>query len=276
MRLERIIDIKNVKPGKKAVVTMPLGPTYEALHFDLNGGLVLEKIGTITVKADNKPVYVTSGANMLKHINYDGFPMANTKLTLDFTLPNAKSQGTAQGPTSQQSEMLLTSVATKLLQSFTVEMEIAADANVNSDINGLMQIVEPNENPFILKQFEANYSFASANTHNVLIPTGDSGGMIERLYLHTAGEGTIETLELKNNGVTITEATPEEIQYIQTTWYGKVQQANLLVLDFHLQGLRSKLFNTQAGRNTYMKIKTTDAMDLQLYSRFIDPINRKV
>lgn len=275
MRLERIIDVRNVGPGKTAIITLPLGPTYEAIHMDLNGGLVIGKIETVTGKIDGKPFFTATGADLAKQINYDAFDLPTSKLTLDFTLPHARSQGSPSGPTSQAAEMLLTCLPSAKMQSLTFEIKLAADADAASEIAALMQIAEPTDNPFVIKQFQTDQSFSAANTHSILLPTGEAGGMLERLYMHTSGAGAITAVELKNNGVTILEATPEEIKYIQTNFYKKVQQDNMLVLDFHLQGLRSKLFNTVVGRNTYMKLTTSGAMDLRLYSRFIDPINRQ-
>jgi hypothetical protein len=162
------------------------------------------------------------------------------------------------------------------MQSLTFQIKLKATANAASNMKALMQIAEPTNNPYVMKQYQSSPSLAAANTHSLLLPTGDAGGMMQKLFIHKIdGAGQITNLELKNNGVTIMEATPEEIQYIQTRFYGKVQQTDLLVLDFHLQGLRSKLFNTVVGKNTYMKLTTDGAMNLNLYSRFIDPINRK-
>lgn len=275
MRVERVIDFQNIGPGKTAILTMPLGPTYEALHIDLNGGLLITDIVSIIGFIDNKPFFTTTGADLLAHVNYDGYGMPNTKLTLDFTLPKAKSQGSPKGPTSQAAEMLLTCLPSAVMQSLVFQIKLAPTANAASDMRALMQIAEPTGNPYVLKQFVTEQALAAAATHSIVMPTGESGGMLERIFIQTSGAGNITAVELKNNGVTITEASPEELQYIQTTFYEKVQQAGLLVLDFHLQGLRSKLFNTIVGKNTYMKLTTDGACNLVMYSRFIDPINRK-
>lgn len=275
MRLERVIDFQNIGPGKTAIMTLPIGPTYEAIHIDLNGGLLISDIESIIGKIDGKPFFTTTGADLLKHEGYDGFDLGTTKVTLDFTRRNAKSQGSERGPTSQAAEMLLTCLPSAVMQTLTFEIRLAAAANAASAMTALMQIAEPTQNPFILKQFETNYSLAAANTHNLLLPTGEAGGMIERLFMHTSGAGSITAIELKNNGVTILECTPEELQYVQTTYYKKVQQAGMVVIDFALQGLRNKLFNSVMGKNTYIKLTTSDAMNLEIYSRFIDPINRK-
>lgn len=275
MRLERVINFQNIGPGKTAIMELPLGPTYEALHIDLNGGLLITDIETIIGRIDNKPFWTSTGAELLKQINYEGYSIPTDKLSLDFTLENAVSQGSPTGATSQAGEILLTCLPSKAMQSLTFEFKLSAAANVASNMTALMQIAEPTNNPFVKKQFETSQSFAGANKHSVLLPTGEAGGMLQKMFLHTSGAGVITEVEIKNNGVTIAEATPEEIKYIQTEFYGKVQQADMLVLDFHLQGMRSKLFNTVMGKNTYMKLTTDGAMNLKIVSRFIDPINRK-
>jgi len=276
MRLERVIDFQNIGPNRTAILTLPLGPTYEAIHFDLDGGLVVSDIESIVGLIDNKPFWTATGAEFAKQVGYEGLVVPDTKFTLDFTLRHAKSQGSTSGPTSQAAEMLLTCLPSAVMQSLTFQLKIRAGAPAGSAMKALMQIAEPTNNPYVMKQFQATQSLAAANTHSILLPTGEAGGMMQKLYIHKIdGVGNITGLELKNNGVTICETTPEELQYIQTTWYNKVQQAGLIVLDFHLQGLRSKLFNTVVGKNTYMKLTTDGAMNLNLYSRFIDPINRK-
>lgn len=275
MRLERVIDLQNIGPGKTAIMNLPLGPTYEALHIDLNGGLLITDIESIIGRIDNKPFYTATGADLLKQINYEGYSIPTDKLSIDFTLENAVSQGSPTGATSQSGEILLTCLPSKAMQSLTFEFKIAAAANVASNMSALMQISEPTNNPFIKKQFESSQSLAGANVHSILLPTGESGGMMQKFFMHTSGAGVITAVEIKNNGVTIMEATPEELKYIQTEFYGKVQQTDMLCVDFHLQGMRSKLFNTVVGKNTYMKLTTDGAMNLKIYSRFIDPINRK-
>jgi hypothetical protein len=276
MRLERVIDFQNIGKGRTAVITLPLGPTYEALHLDLNGGLTVNDIETVTGLIDNKPFWTSTGPELAKEINYDGWDIPVDKLTLDFTLMNAKSQGSTTGATSQAAEILLTCLPSAVMQSLTFQLKLKATAPDTSDMKALMQIAEPSNNPFILKQFATSYSLAAANTHSLLLPTGDAGGMMQKLFIHkVSGAGNITGIELKNNGVTIMEATPEELAYIQSTFYGKKQQADMVVLDFHLQGLRAKLFNTTVGKNTYMKLTTDGALNLDLNTRFIDPINRK-
>ena len=276
MRLERVIDFQNIGKGRTAVITLPLGPTYEALHLDLNGSLTLAHIESVIGLIDNKPFWTATGPELAKQINYEGWGIPTDKLTLDFTLPTAKSQGSTTGATSQAAEILLTCLPSAVMQSLTFQIKLLPTAPDTADMKALMQIAEPTNNPFIMKQYQSSYSLAAANVHSLLLPTGEAGGMMQKLFIHkTGGAGNITGVELKNNGVTIMEATPEELAYIQSTFYGKVQQADMIVLDFHLQGLRAKLFNTVVGKNTYMKLTTDGAANLNLYTRFIDPINRK-
>lgn len=276
MRLERVINFQNILAGAVAIMTLPCGPTYEAIHLDLNGGLEIGDIDTIIGKIDNKPFYTTTGEKLLKQANYDGFDLPVDKVSIDFTMPDAKSMGSATGTTPQAGEILLTCLPSSLMQTLTFEFKLKADAPVGSAINALMQLAEPGANPFVQKQFETFQSLAGEGRHNILLPTGEAGGMMRQIFIYKeSGAGEILDVELKNNGVTIMEATAEEIRYIQTKRFKKVQQTDLLVIDFHLQGMRSKLLNTVVGLNTFMKLNISGAMNLTFHSRFIDPINRK-
>jgi hypothetical protein len=72
MRLERVIDFQNIGPNRTAILTLPLGPTYEALHFDLDGGLVVSDIESIVGLIDNKPFWTATGAEFAKQVGYEG------------------------------------------------------------------------------------------------------------------------------------------------------------------------------------------------------------
>lgn len=275
MRLERVIDFQNKGVAKTAIMTLPLGPTYEAIHIALLGGLLVTDIESIIGFIDNKPFFTVSGPDLQKQVDYEGYSIPTDRVTLDFTLPDAIGQSSPTGATSQAAERLLTCLPSAAMQSLTFQIRIGAGANALSDMSALMQIAEPSRNPFIKKQYETAQSLAGANVHNILLPTGEAGGMLQKLFMHTSGDGVITNMEIRNNGVTIMEAKPDELAYIQTELYGKIQQADMTAIDFHLQGMRSKMLNTVMGKNTFLRLTTDDAMDVKIYTRFIDPINRK-
>ncbi|MFJ1251911.1 major capsid protein P2 [Cupriavidus sp. CuC1] len=108
-------------------------------------------------------------------------------------------------------------------------------------------------------------------------PTGTGAAITDGTvtWKYVSAAGSISGIEVRNNGVIITEVTPADLSLIHAR-YGKVEQNGMTVLDYFLQGLRAKLLNTVAGKNTYLKLTTTGGpVNLNVYNRIIDPVNRK-
>lgn len=334
MRIERVIDFQNVAPGQVAVMKPALGPTYEAFYLQLAGGLLITHFDRIVIKVDAKPVYETTGADLLAHNLYEGISNATNQVVMDFTMRGAKSAGTPKGPTSQAAEVLLTCFPSNLFQMMSIEFTINASAPAGISAIARAQVSEPSGNPYIQKQQKAAYAFAAAGDQYMPLPTGNNGALVKdiflmqtnagsawatstayatgkqivangNLYLATAGgtsastgtgpsgtggaitdgtvtwqyvsaaPGVISAIEVRNNGVIITEAAPADLSLVQSQ-YNRVQQPNMVVLDYFLQGLRAKLLNTVAGKNTYLKLTTTGGpVNLTVYNRIVDPVNRK-
>lgn len=334
MRIERVIDFQNIVAGQVAIMKPALGPTYEAFYLQLSGGLLITHFDRITIKVDAKPVFETTGADLLAHNLYEGISNSTSQVVLDFTMRGAKSAGTPKGPTSQAAETLLTCLPSNLFQMMTIEFAINASAPSGIGIIARAQVSEPSGNPYILKQQKAAYAFAAAGDQYMPLPTGNNGALVKDIFLMQTNAGTvwatstayalnaqvvangnlykataagtsastgagpsgtggaitdgtvtwayvsvapgaISAIEVRNNGVIITEAQPADLSLVQSQ-FGRVQQANMTVLDYFLQGLRAKLLNTVAGKNTYLKLTTTGGpVNLTVYNRIVDPVNRK-
>ncbi|MRT01136.1 hypothetical protein GJQ57_21035 [Ralstonia pickettii] len=334
MRIERVIDFQNIVAGQVAVMKPALGPTYEAFYIQLSGGLLITHMDRIVLKIDGKPVYETTGADLLAHNLYEGISNATNQIVLDFTMRGAKSAGTPKGPTSQAAEILLTCLPSNLFQMLTLEFTINASAPGGIGAIARAQVSEPSGNPYILKQQKAAYAFPAAGDQYMPLPTGNNGALVKDIFLmqsnagatwatstayavgalvnangnlykatvagtsastgtgptgtggaitdgtvtwayQSPASGAISAIELRNNGVIITEATPADLALVQSQ-YLRVQQANMTVLDYFLQGLRAKLLNTVAGKNTYLKLTTSGGpVNLTVYNRIVDPVNRK-
>lgn len=280
MRVERVIDFQNIVPGQIAIMKPALGPTYEAFYIALGGGLLITHMDRIQLKIDGAVRYETTGADLLAHNLYEGLPNATNQIVLDFTQPNAKSSGTPKGPTSAAAEMLLTCLPSNLFQMMTLEFTLNASAPGGSTMVARAQVSEPSGNPYIIKQQKASYAFPAAGDQYLPLPTGPNGALVKQIFMMQSnygvgGAGSISAIEVRNNGVVITEVTPADLALIHSK-YQRVEQAGMTVLDYFLQGLRAKLLNTVAGKNTYLKLTTTGGpVNLNVYNRIIDPVNRK-
>lgn len=276
MRKEKIVNFQNIAPGQTAILTLPIGPTYEKIKINLGGTLTTANVGLIVGKIDGKPFFTVNAADLVAENLYDGQTNPNTLLLLDFTQKNAKSSGGKNGATSQAAEMLLACLPSKLMQSLTFEISLAAGAPAGSTMTAFAQLADPSGNPFVLKQSMASFAFPNAQDNDLPLPVGSAGAIIKQMFFHqTSGAGSISYVQVRNNGVIIFEGAPSDLQGDQTD-YGKVNQAGLTVLDFYLQGLREKLLNTTLTGNCFVRLTTTGGpVNLTGYTRYIDPINRK-
>ncbi|KVL36390.1 hypothetical protein WS97_12120 [Burkholderia territorii] len=281
MRKQKLTNLTPYSPGGVVILTCPLGPTYEKLKFNLLGGLLVSQIDLIVGKINGKPFFTAKGADLQAENLYLGKQNPNNLLLLDFTLPNAKSSSAGGRPTSQAAEMLLTCLPSSTMQSLTFEISVNAGAPAvgTGGIECYSQESDPTNNPFVMKQLYAQYNFQVAQDNDIALPVGQSGGIISQLFFHqtnygVGGAGSVTNVQVRNAGVIIFEGKPSDIASDQTD-YGRVQQNGLLVLDYHLQGLREKLLNTSKSNQVFVRLTTSGGPTVWTgYTRLIDPAGR--
>lgn len=107
-------------------------------------------------------------------------------------------------------------------------------------------------------------------------PTGTGATIADNtvVWAYVSAAGSVTNVQVRNAGVIIFEAKPSDLAGDQTD-YGRVQQPGLLVLDFHLQGLREKLLNTSKSNQVFVRLTTTGGPTTWTgYTRLIDPAGR--
>jgi hypothetical protein len=281
MRKQKLTNLTPYAPGGVVILTCPLGPTYEKLKFNLLGGLLCSQIDLIVGKINGKPFFTAKGSDLQAENLYLGLQNPNNLLLLDFTLPNAKSSSAGGRPTSQAAEILLACLPSSIMQSLTFEISInaAAPAVGTGNIECYSQESDPTNNPFVIKQLYAQYNFQTAQDNDIALPVGPAGGIIKQLFFHqtnygVGGAGSVTNVQVRNSGVIIFEAKPSDLQSDQID-YGRVVQNGLLVLDYHLQGLREKLLNTSKSNQVFVRLTTTGGPTTWTgYTRLIDPAGR--
>ncbi|KVD19187.1 hypothetical protein WI80_33370 [Burkholderia ubonensis] len=278
MRKQKLTQLTPYSPGGVVILTCPLGPTYEKLKFNLLNGLLVSHIDLVVGKINGKPFYTAKGADLQAQNLYLNKQNPSGLLLFDFTLPNAKSSSAGGRPTSQAAEILLTCLPSSTFQSLTFEISINAAAPAAGAIECYSQESDPTNNPFIAKQLYAQYNFQVAQDNDIALPVGPSGGIISQLFFHQtnfgqAGAGAVTNVQVRNAGVIIFEAKPSDIASDQAD-YGRVQQPGLLVIDYHLQGLREKLLNTTKSNQVFVRLTTNGPTTWTGYTRLIDPAGR--
>jgi hypothetical protein len=279
MRVTQQVNVTPYYPGGTVITTFPLGVTYEQIKVALTGGLTCELVDTVTLKVNGKATWTVSGADLKTENLYDGKANDDSTVWLDFTQQQAKSSSANGQPTSQAAEMLVACYPSNLFQSFTLELAIDKNAPAGGGVTVYTTDNDPSTNPFVLKQFNAQYNFVTPQNNDIAIPVGNSGGLIKQFFFQQtnfgqAGAGSISDVQVRNSGVIIMEATPAQLQALQQQ-YGKVAQPGLLVIDFYLQGLREKLLNTTKANNVFVRLATVGGpVTLNGYTRVLDPAGR--
>lgn len=190
MRKERLVNFQNIAPGQTALLTCPIGPTYEKFKINLLNGLTIQKVTNIVGKINDKPFFTVTGADLLAENLYEGRANANTTLVLDFLRENAKSSSVKGGaPTSQVAEQMLTAISSAIMQKLTWEITLDASAPAGSSMVAYAQLNDPSKNPMVLKQLYSTIAFPSAQDNDIVLAVGKAGAIIKKLYLHQSNYG---------------------------------------------------------------------------------------
>lgn len=189
MRKERLVNFQNIAPGQTAILTCPIGPTYEVFKINLLGGLVISQITQIVGKINDKPFYTVTGADLLTENLYEGRANPTTLVVLNFLRTNAKSSSGNAGATSQVAEQMLTALSSALMQKLTFEITLASTAPSGSNMVAFANLNNPSKNPMALKQLYSAIAFPYAQDNDIPLAVGRAGAIIKKLYLHQSNYG---------------------------------------------------------------------------------------
>lgn len=263
MFYDRMLRVENVGAAKTALITLGLNATYDKLVLLLGGGLVAAKINAVRLKANDVEVFVDTGPNLNSRQAYKAISTDAGEVVIDFTEP--KSRGDA-------AQQYLASLPANLLKKCVLEVDLDATAAGGSTLACSAEYRGPTKNAFILKRREFNFYAPGAADHDLLMPSGVSGGIIKRVWLHDGGHVTKALLRvggfIAQNWLTIAE-----LQRVQVR-NGMVPQAGIDVLDFVVDGNLQGALNTAAGQEVLLRLTTDAAQAIKGYIDYIDPINR--
>ena len=131
------------------------------------------------------------------------------------------------------------------------------------------------QNPFILKRLDFTQSFAQAGVQTLLLPSGTSGGIIKRLFLHpsTGAATTITALDLRVNRVSIWDTTKDIIE-INQRMNGLSPQGTFLTMDFVEDGNLAQALNTERAKEIELRMNLAAPCSSGGYVDYIDPVGR--
>jgi hypothetical protein len=190
MRKEQLVNFQNIAPGQTALLTCPIGPTYEKIKINLTGGLVISQVTNIVGKINEKPFFTVTGADLLAENLYEGGSNPTNLIVLNFLRENAKSSSVkGAGPTSQVAEQMLTALSSAIMQKLTFEITLASTAPPGCGMVAFAQLNDPSKNPMVLKQLYATLAYPSAQDNDYVLSVGNAGNIIKKLFIHQSNYG---------------------------------------------------------------------------------------
>lgn len=262
-----VLNVQNAGPGKTALITPGLGATYDKFILKLAGGLTAADLTAIRIKANDEEFFYDTGTNLDKRQAYQGVDTDVAEVCIDFTEPNARGDAAAQ---------YLASLPANLLKKLQIEVDIADAEGAEEDFSQLTVAAEyrgPTQNRFILKRRPFNFYAGAAGDHDLLLPSGFSGGIIKRVWLHGA---SITAAQLKlGNSIAMDYKAIAELTRVQER-NGLTPQTNIRCLDFVADGNLMGALDTskQRGVDISLKLTTSGAVSIAGFIDYIDPIDR--
>lgn len=264
---DRVANVQNTAPGKIAIVEFPCVVTYDKIHIKMGGGLVAADLTRIEIQANGRPFYINNGPDVVKEMTYKGHPIDAAWLTIDFTNPRAKGSVMSQ---------FAATIPANLLNSLKMFVTISGAANPAMTMEVKTEHRAPTSNPFIRKMLDFHVGLQGAGEHDLFLPSGSSGGIIQRIWFHNTGH--ITAWDLRVNRLSARRQVLADWEYEQGQ-NELVPQANLDVMDFIVDGNLQGALDTSAGKDGKVPVVelrvTTDAAEtIRGYLEYIDPISR--
>lgn len=264
---DRLNNFQNRSPGGVAVIAVPLNRTVDKLHLRLPSGVTKSQILRIEGKINDRTFFVDDGTRATVRDTYlsniAGF-IDPQVITLDFTEPHAR--GGAP-------EQFLTSLPANLMKK--LNFEITLDSGLtNAQAAAIVCDHEyrgPTGNPFVMRRKDNTAPLSFVGENDILLPSGATGGLIKRIWIHHGGNVT--GAELRGDNTTKFRWIDLSAMAYAQKRNGFTPQTNVAVIDFVAEGNMMSAFNTKAYAESLLRLTTTAVDAARIYVDFVDHIN---
>jgi len=262
---DKLNDFQNRAPGSVAVITVPNNRTLDKLHITLPAGVSKSQITRIEGKIQDRRFLVDSGVYASQKDSYlagvTGYVDPQI-ITLDFTDPT-----TIGGAP----ERFLTSLPVNLLGKLTFEVTIDPSVTVAqaAAITASNEYRAPTNNVFILNRKDSSLVMPFIGDNDLILPSGKSGGLVKRIWLH--GSQYITAIELRGDNKTIHRWTDMNMLAYSEKRNGMIPQTGMICLDFVSEGATMAAVNTKAYTETLLRITVSAPDQAKAYVDFVNP-----
>lgn len=260
-KILQLPSMSRVVAGSKAVLELPISPTYRRIYFVATAaaGLDITDFGRIDVLIDGKVVQTFKNATRLKALNdyygrgADSFAAARCEFAIHFERAELVDLVYRRAP----------GIGTADVQTFNVEIEIAAGAP--ADI-AMVAYAEVDPTPQRLGVFfkVREYSFSSAVAGQVEIDKLPKGAWYSVLHLFKADVSAVEVEANQAKAIDATKEILERVQKEASPVKRVPQTASATHIDFITDGDLSQSLRTDLLNDFRIKaeLDTAGAMDI--------------
>lgn len=260
-KIIRLPSLSRVVPGSKAVLELPIGPTYRRIFFVVTAASLLDvgHIGRADVLIDGKVVQTYKNGGRLKALNdyYGRAPDVFTPTRAEFAIHFERAE------LADMVYRRAPGVGTADVQTFNVEIEIAAGAPASIAMVAFAEIDPiPQKLGVFFKVRE--YSFSSPVAGQVEIDKLPKGAWYSTLHLF---KPDVSFVEVEANQAKAIDATKEILERTQkeASPIKRVPQTALAThIDFITDGDLSQSLRTDLLNDFRIKatLATSGAMDI--------------
>lgn len=250
-------QIDSVGAGKRAILNLPVGPTYHGIIFKLAN---MGGVGDSFVKADinvlrfrlntGKTLFEVSGTDLQRINSYKGMTDNASFLRLNFTEHDAKTIADELAGVLDSSAGITSIICEIEIATTAVNPLLTATVHVSTGLAGSQQ--NPTNLMHISYLERGEVTIGRANVEKeVVLPHGPGAGRwLKRLYLVSPH---ITKVRVKKNGVEIYTMDTATNNFVETEYQGVPDSAHMTVVDF-----------TATNMTLAEQIWTEDAQDLRI------------
>lgn len=224
----KLPSLSRVAPGAKAVLELPLGPTYLRVHFAAAGtGLAIGHIGRIEGKINGKGRMEWASLQRLAYLNAYYNRSADT--VNDFCLHFFRAE--MEGHVFKRAP----GIGSADLTTFHIELDLDAAFPADGTIEAWAE-VDPEPQPIGAFVHVTEYPFSSAVAGEVEIDKLPRGPFYTAIHLFKADVSEVEVLANRHKVIEATKGRLERAQKEASPKARVPQTAQATHVDFVLQG----------------------------------------
>lgn len=260
-KIIQLPSMSRVVPGSKAVLELPIGPTYRRVFFVATAAAALDitDFGRTDVLIDGKVVQTYKNATRLKALNdyyqraADTFTATRAEFAIHFERAELVDVVYRRAP----------GIGTADVQTFNIEVDIPATAPADIAMVAFAEI-DPTPQKLGVFYKVREYSFSSAVAGEVEIDKLPKGAWYSVLHLFKADVSQIEVEANQAKAIYATKAILERTQKEASPIKRVPQTASATHIDFITDGDLSQSLRTDLLNDFRIKatLDTAGAMDI--------------